>query len=189
MASACLPFLFQAVEVDGEHYWDGGFMGNPPIYPLIYHTDCEDVLIVQINPIVIADVPRTAQEIADRMNELSFNGSLMREMRTIHFVTKLLDEQRVEHGRYKRLKIHTIEGEREMAELGYSSKLNADRTFWIGCSSWAAVRPSASSPPTATTSASLLDRHRREVPLTDLCERRSWADEMGLRVGKRALRA
>ena len=103
LASACLPFLYQAVEIDGENYWDGGFMGNPPLYPLIYQTDCEDVLIVQINPIKVEEVPTTAPEIMDRMNELSFNSSLMREMRAIAFVKKLLDEERVPRGRYKDL--------------------------------------------------------------------------------------
>ena len=133
MASACLPFLFQAVEVEGEHYWDGGFMGNPPIFPLIYGTDCEDVLIVQINPIRIDEVPMSAQAIVDRMNELSFNSSLMREMRAIAFVQKLLAEERLPRGRYKNLKIHTVDAEAEMGRLGYSSKLNADREFlgWL----------------------------------------------------------
>jgi NTE family protein len=133
MASACLPFAFQAVEIAGEHYWDGGYMGNPPIFPLIYGTDVEDVLIVQINPIEIRSVPRSALEILDRMNDLSFNSSLMREMRAIAFVKRLLREHSVPRGRYKDLKIHAIEAEREMDELGYSSKLNADAKFleWL----------------------------------------------------------
>jgi NTE family protein len=133
MASACLPLLFQAVEIDGEAYWDGGFMGNPPIFPLIYNTECEDVLIVQINPIAVDEVPRTAQAIVDRVNELSFNSSLMREMRAIAFVQRLLAEQRLERGRYKDLKIHIVEAEREMRDLGYSSKLNTEEKFlhWL----------------------------------------------------------
>jgi NTE family protein len=133
MASACLPFVYQAVEIDGESYWDGGFMGNPPLYPLIYGTDCEDVMIVQINPIQVDEVPKTAPAIIDRMNELSFNSSLMREMRAIAFVRKLLDEERVPHGRYKDLKIHVVEAESQMRQLGYSSKLNADGQFldWL----------------------------------------------------------
>lgn len=133
LASACLPFLYKAVEIDGEYYWDGGFMGNPPLYPLIYQTDCEDVLIVQINPINVDEVPTTAPAIMDRMNELSFNSSLMREMRAIAFVKKLLDEERVPRGRYKDLRIHTIDAEAQMRELGYSSKLNADGKFlhWL----------------------------------------------------------
>ena len=131
LASACLPFLFRAVEIDGEAYWDGGFMGNPPIFPLIYETDCEDVVIVQVNPIEIAEVPTTASAILDRMNEVAFNSSLMREMRAIAFVKKLLAEQRVPPGRYKDLKLHMIAAEAEMARLGYSSKLNAERDFLL----------------------------------------------------------
>ena len=114
LASACLPFLYQAVEIAGEHYWDGGYMGNPPIFPLIYHTDCPDVLIIQINPINIPNVPKTAQEIFDRINTLSFNSSLMREMRAIDFVTKLIDQntagpqhlQTPEHPRHRRRSRH-----------------------------------------------------------------------------------
>ena len=133
MASACLPLMFQAVEIDGEHFWDGGFMGNPPLFPLIYETDCEDVLIVQINPVNIPKVPVSAQEITDRMNELSFNSSLMREMRAITFVQKLLAENRIPHGRYKDVRVHAVEAESEMAGLGYSSKVNADADFlnWL----------------------------------------------------------
>ncbi|MEO1019910.1 MAG: patatin-like phospholipase family protein [Pseudomonadota bacterium] len=129
LASACLPFVFKAVEIDGEHYWDGGYMGNPPIYPLIYNTECEDILIIQINPINIPEVPRTAHEIFDRINTLSFNSSLMREMRAISFVTKLIDTEVLDRNNYKRLNIHTIEAENEFANLGVSSKLNASTDF------------------------------------------------------------
>ncbi len=129
LASACLPFLFKAVEIDGDSYWDGGYMGNPPIYPLIYDTDCRDVLIVQINPINIPEVPRTAQAIYDRVNTLSFNSSLMREMRAIHFVTRLIDDGVLDPDAYRRINIHTIDAEAEMASLGVSSKLNADASF------------------------------------------------------------
>ncbi len=133
MASACLPLLFQAVEVDGQHYWDGGYSGNPPIFPLIYGTDCADVLIIQINPINIAGVPKTARAILDRINTLSFNSSLMREMRAIDFVGRLIDEHRLDTARYKRLNIHTIDAEAELGRLGASSKINADPAFlkWL----------------------------------------------------------
>ncbi|MGP1394546.1 MAG: patatin-like phospholipase family protein [Inquilinaceae bacterium] len=133
LASACLPFLFHAVHVDGEDYWDGGYMGNPPLYPLIYHTDCNDVLLVQINPVGIDQVPRSARSILDRINTLSFNSSLMREMRAISFVTKLIDEGSLDGDRYKRLNIHAIDAEPEMAKLSVSSKLNADQEFlgWL----------------------------------------------------------
>jgi len=129
LASACLPFMFQAVEIDGEHYWDGGYMGNPPLYPLFYHTDTRDVLIVQINPINIPELPKTAQTILDRINTLSFNSSLMREMRAIHFVTKLIDNGFDDDGRLKRVNLHTIDAEEHLGKLGVSSKINADWDF------------------------------------------------------------
>jgi NTE family protein len=131
LASSCLPQLFQAVEVDGEYYWDGGYMGNPPIYPLIYETDTHDVLIIRINPIRIAKVPTTASEIVDRVNTLSFNSSLMREMRAIDFVTRLIDEGSLDGARYHRIRIHSIDAEDEMARFGASSKFNADWSFVV----------------------------------------------------------
>jgi NTE family protein len=90
LASACLPYIFKAVEIDGEHYWDGGFMGNPAIFPLIYRGASGDVIVVHINPLVRDKLPETAPEIFNRMNEISFNSSLMREMRAIAFVSRLL---------------------------------------------------------------------------------------------------
>ncbi|MGO9391582.1 patatin-like phospholipase family protein [Rhodoblastus sp.] len=129
MASACLPLLFQAVEVDGEHYWDGGYCGNPPIFPLIYMGGCADVLIVQLNPINVPAVPQDVRGIIDRINTISFNSSLMREMRMIKFVTDLIDNGDLSPGHYLRLNIHTIDAEAELAELNASSKLNGDKAF------------------------------------------------------------
>ena len=129
LASSCLPQLFQAVEIDGEYYWDGGYMGNPPIYPLIYETDTRDVLIIRINPIRIPKVPTTAYEILERVNTLSFNSSLMREMRAIDFVSRLIDEGALDSARYRRMLIHSIDAEGEMSQLGASSKFNADWDF------------------------------------------------------------
>jgi NTE family protein len=129
LASSCLPHLFQAVEIDGEYYWDGGYMGNPPIYPLIYETDSNDVLIIRINPIRIPRVPTAARDILDRVNTLSFNSSLMREMRAIAFITRLIDEGALDSARYRRMFIHSIDAEAEMVRLGVSSKFNADWHF------------------------------------------------------------
>jgi NTE family protein len=133
LASACLPMLFHAVEIDGEAYWDGGFMGNPPIFPLIYDTTSSDVLLVQLNPVNVDAVPKRAHDIMDRVNEVSFNSSLMRELRTIAFVTRLIDEGRLDMERYKRLNMHAIEAEDELARLTVSSKHNAERRFlrWL----------------------------------------------------------
>ncbi len=129
MASACLPFLFQAVEIDQEYFWDGGYSGNPPIYPLIYAGGSNDILIVQINPINIPEVPRSARGIMDRINTISFNSSLMREMRAIQFVSDLLDGGELDPKKYSRINIHTIDAESELAQFSVSSKLNPDWDF------------------------------------------------------------
>lgn len=129
LASACLPFLFHAVEIDGEAYWDGGYMGNPAIFPLIYGCDSRDVIVVHINPTRRPEVPRTAREILNRVNEISFNSSLMREMRAIQFVTDLIDQGRVTDGKLKRMLVHAIAADEVMVRLGANSKLNAERGF------------------------------------------------------------
>ncbi len=126
MASACLPFLFQAVEIDGEAYWDGGYMGNPAIFPLIYSCATPDVLIVHINPIEREDVPKTATEILNRINEISFNSSLLREMRAIAFVTRLIDMKAETAMDLKRIFVHGISDDEAMRKLSVASKLNAD---------------------------------------------------------------
>jgi NTE family protein len=129
LASACLPFLFQTIEIDGESYWDGGYMGNPPLFPLIDHTNTPDIMLVQLNPIHKEEVPKTVEGIRDRINEIGFNSSLMWEMRKINFVEKLLDEGLNLDGRLKRLYIHHINTEKVICQLGVSSKLNADWGF------------------------------------------------------------
>jgi NTE family protein len=125
LASGCLPFMFQAVEIDGEHYWDGGYMGNPAIFPLIYGYQNKDIVIVHINPLERDTVPRTTAEILDRVNEISFNSSLMREMRAISFVTPLINERLVDRRCLKRLFIHTISADAVVKKLGASTKLYA----------------------------------------------------------------
>jgi NTE family protein len=117
LASACLPFIFQAVEIDGENYWDGGYMGNPAIFPLIYDCESRDVVIVHINPLERVRLPTSASEIMNRINEISFNSSLMREMRAIAFVTKLIDDGRISDNSLKRMLIHGIEAADVIAEL------------------------------------------------------------------------
>ena len=129
MASACLPSLFQAVEIDGEAYWDGGYMGNPAIYPLIYDCQSRDVVIVQVNPLTRDTIPTTPRDILDRVNEVSFNSTLMREMRAIAFLTHLIDEGELDASRFKRVLIHRIEAETAMQSFGASSKLNAEWGF------------------------------------------------------------
>jgi len=136
LASACLPQLFQAVEIGGEAYWDGGFVGNPAIWPLIYGTDALDVVLVQIDPLVRDGTPKTAAEIADRLNEVTFNASLMAEMRAIAFVKKLITKHHLD-GQYKDLRLHRIADDTSLAPLDLSSKYNNDpqlieRLFGIG---------------------------------------------------------
>jgi NTE family protein len=129
MASACLPFMFQAVTIDGEAYWDGGYMGNPAIFPLIYECEATDVVVLHINPLFRPEVPQSASEIMNRINEISFNSSLMREMRAIAFVTRLIDDGAVCQGGLKRMHIHAIAADEVMQELSVTSKLNADWEF------------------------------------------------------------
>jgi NTE family protein len=108
LASACLPFLFQAVEIGGEAYWDGGYTGNPPIFPLIYNCSSSDVLIAQLNPMRRDELPHSPMEILNRINEISFNSSLLREMRAIRFVTRLIDDGIIVDGSLRRMRIHAI---------------------------------------------------------------------------------
>lgn len=129
LASACLPYVFKAVEIDGESYWDGGFMGNPAIFPLIYKGRSQDIVIVHINPIERTKLPRTAPEIFDRINEISFNSSLMREMRAIEFITRLIDNKLLDDKQYKRIYVHSIRDDAQMNQLGVATKLNPDWDF------------------------------------------------------------
>lgn len=130
MASACLPTMFQAVQIEGEYYWDGGYSGNPAIYPLIYETQSSDVILVQINPIESAHVPgASAQEIMERVNEITFNAPLLAEIRAIEFVRRLLAEGRIDPGRYKDVHLHRVDGGAALAEFGATSKSRADAAF------------------------------------------------------------
>jgi NTE family protein len=129
MASACLPQVFQAVEIGEEAYWDGGFMGNPALFPLIYDSPSQDIIIVHVNPLMRPDVPRTALEIENRMNEISFNASLISEMRAIAFVTRLIEEGRMPEGLMKRMLIHSIAADDVMQMLGAVSKMNTSWEF------------------------------------------------------------
>lgn len=129
MASACLPMLFQAVQIDGESYWDGGYSGNPALYPLIYQTRSSDVLLVQINPVEHKALPDNASDIMDRMNEVTFNASLLAELRAIEFVRRLLAEGKLDPRRYKDMRVHRIDGGAVLAPFGTASKSRADLVF------------------------------------------------------------
>jgi NTE family protein len=128
LASACLPTMFQAVEIDGEAYWDGGYAGNPTITPLVRESNAQDTILVQINPRERPGTPRSANDILNRLNEVSFNATLMKELRMIALLRQVADPGTGEGGRWARMRTHRILTEM-MTELGYSSKLNAERAF------------------------------------------------------------
>lgn len=130
LASACLPFVFQAVEIDGVPYWDGGYMGNPAIWPLIYKSNCDDVLLVQLNPIVRPGVPKHAIDIINRLNEISFNSSLISEMRAINFVKKLIREGRLDEHEYHDMRMHLVVPPEELHDMNASTKMNTDWMFF-----------------------------------------------------------
>lgn len=133
MASACLPFLFQAVEIEGEYYWDGGYMGNPPISPLITNTGLRDIVLVKINSININSVPTTARDIADRVNEISFNSSLINEMKLIHYRNELIRHGvvKTDNKSNREIFVHTISGYEALSQLNYSSKMNTSWEFLL----------------------------------------------------------
>jgi NTE family protein len=134
MASACLPLLFRAVEIDGESYWDGGYSNNPPMLPFVRSTSCEDLLIVQINPRERDKMPVSTREIMARANEITFNAAQSAELRTIGFVNQLIDQGRLSRGAgrgdCRRIRLHRI----VMADMGETfdphSRLNNDFEFF-----------------------------------------------------------
>jgi NTE family protein len=129
MASACLPFLFRAVEINGEAYWDGGYMGNPPLFPLVDETNARDVILIQINPFRRDEVPTTPYEIENRLNEITFNGGLLKELRSIGFLWEIIHHENLDRAAYRDARLHRISAESEMRALSVSSKLNAERAF------------------------------------------------------------
>lgn len=145
MASACLPHVFQAVEIDGVPYWDGGYLGNPALFPLFYESATPDILIVQVNPVERKSTPRTPQEIQNRLNEITFNGALLAELRAIDFVNRLVDTGKLQratgmigrmmnrgrhsHEAYMRPFVHRIDGAAEIAVFSASSKMDTRWAF------------------------------------------------------------
>ena len=137
LASACLPMLFQAVEIDGEPYWDGGYAGNPSLMPLIEESPADDLLLVQINPRRRDDVPRQVPDILDRINEITFNASLLKELRSLQRLKVLMAEgaprdgqqARTLYSRVEALRVHRIDADHALRDLGASSKLRTDPAF------------------------------------------------------------
>ena len=134
MASACLPMIFRAVEIDGVPYWDGGYLGNPVIFPFFRSTSTEDVLVVQINPLVRQATPMSSSEIMNRINEITFNSSLIGEYRAIEFVARLIDQGRLPRGtgpgEYRRINVHRIVLDRTGTHFDAFSKLSTDYDFF-----------------------------------------------------------
>ena len=128
LASACLPTVFQAVEVEGDPYWDGGYSGNPTITPLVRECKSRDTILVQINPVERAGVPRTAQEILNRLNEISFNAPLLKELRMIALLRQMADPGQPEGAQWAGMRIHRV-ATNAIADLGSSSKMNAEWDF------------------------------------------------------------
>jgi NTE family protein len=128
LASACLPTLYRAVEIDGESYWDGGFSGNPTITPLVTECEAYDVVLVQINPVERPEIPRDARDIQSRLNEISFNATLLKELRMMALLRQAVDAGSGEGGYWANMRMHRITSDL-MVDLGASSKLGAEWAF------------------------------------------------------------
>ena len=132
MASACLPLLFKAVEIDGEAYWDGGYMGNPSLFPLFYNTESRDVIIIHVNSLLRQDTPKTAPDIIHRINEISFNSSLYKEMRAIAFVKKLKEFEMLNEDfdkKFKDVLVHSVRAEAALYGLSDATRISSDWSF------------------------------------------------------------
>lgn len=133
LASACLPQLFQSVMIDGNYYWDGGFMGNPSLFPLTECDATKDIMIVQIDPIYRDAVPRTPDSIADRLNEISFNSPLLVELRGMHLINTLMRQGHLNEQfcGLRELHLHMVGDEKIMSTLPLESKFNPDWTMLL----------------------------------------------------------
>ena len=129
LASACLPQLHRAVEVDGAYYWDGGFIGNPVLKPLVRQCAARDIILVQINPMRRHELPLTARDITDRLNEITMNAALMRELDMIATISRMVEEGVIQSSRYHAIRLHQVADPEMMAELGFTSKSNTAWAF------------------------------------------------------------
>ena len=130
-ASTCLPTVFRAVEVDGDFYWDGGYLGNPALFPLRSPALSADLLIVWVNPLQRHEVPTNARDIMDRMNEITFNASLIEEVEAIDAINELKGDATGIRSPFKRIRLHEIKDEPALANLSLASKSNTDWTFLL----------------------------------------------------------
>ncbi len=130
MASACLPNVFRAVEIGDEAYWDGGYMGNPALFPFFEDKGSDDILLVQVNPIRREEVPHTGVEIIERVSEITFNASLLRELRAIDFVNRLLAEHRLDTSKYRPNRMHRIDASKALRNHGAATKMDTSWSFF-----------------------------------------------------------
>ena len=130
LASACLPTIFRAVEIAGEPYWDGGYMGNPALFPLYYNARADDVLLVQINPVERRETPTEMRAIQNRLTEITFNSHLLQELRVVDFVTRLIDDGALDRSAYKRVNMHRIDGGEKIGRYLASTRMNAEWRFF-----------------------------------------------------------
>jgi NTE family protein len=158
LASGCLPTLFQAIEIDGEAYWDGGFAGNPTITPLVRECASEDTILVQVNPVERPGTPRTAQDIVNRVNEVSFNATLLKELRMIALLRQVSDAGNSEGARWAGMRMHRV-ASAMMTDLGYSSKLNAEWPFRPCCG----MKAAPALTPSSRRMAPILANDRRSI--------------------------
>ena len=124
LASACVPQIYKAVEINGEHFWDGGYVGNPSLFPLLWEHDCNDLMVVQIEPTNYPKLPTNAHDIVDRAYDISFNTSLMREIRVINSLNRLVDHGFDYDGQLEKVNIHFINTGEDLNNLDGSGKLN-----------------------------------------------------------------
>ena len=129
LAAGCLPFLFKAVEIDGEDYWDGAFTGNPSLFPLVEDCAADDIVIVQVSPIQRHDTPKSARDILNRVNEIAFNDTLLRDIRALQQIGELLDRDALPSQEFRRMRVHRIQAEDDVRPLSVSSKMNAEWAF------------------------------------------------------------
>jgi NTE family protein len=129
MASACLPHIFQAVKIDGVPYWDGGYGGNPALYPFYYANEVEDVLLVQVNPVMREGTPHSVADIQNRIDEITFNATLLSEFRAISFIRELLADSKLSRAEFRDIRMHRIDADEAFKDLSASSKVNAEWAF------------------------------------------------------------
>jgi NTE family protein len=135
MASACLPFMFKAVEINGTPYWDGGYVGNPPLFPFFRTCKSDDIVLVHTNPVEREETPQTARDILNRINEITFNASLVSEFRAIGFVSRLMSNSFLRRlarkAGYRKMLLHRVSADEALAKLTSSSKFNTEWTFFL----------------------------------------------------------